>query len=324
MGKPLKDLLNSYKYKLGQTFVSTPESAAGFMRQYRAELNALKNEINLSANGALTRPRALYQQGASGSGDDFTFSTTGVPRTQGLRDFLAPEEFKKNIFGGDTFFHEKGEFHYLTAKTDAELFYILLVTLRKGVLLQGASILGSEAWNCRAVADKFVSHLEKGNGSDFRETSYLSGMMVNLSVYQKLFNEIARVFRERIRSNQGDFTNMTFGAASLRQFFPMGIGFNESPALKTLVGGVQELQVYLKKIQYGASSSGGNGISYDAELNIVIYDDFGVSENDTVNASFAAGLGRDGLIAMWMLQNQRGYKPFRTVFNFTTKLNGTF
>ena len=93
-----------------------------------------------------------------------------------------------------------------------------------------------------------------------------------------------------------------------------------NPPLLALVGSIQQINVFLSDIQI-------HGTSYTAAFKIDMYDQFGVSENDF--AKYGTGSGpkaivRDAIIAFWILQHNRGYKPLVNVFRYEYKIKGTF
>jgi hypothetical protein len=316
MGRSLSELLRVFKNKVGQTFVTTPGGAGDALRKQRTEMNALKAELNPVANGLMTSPRGIYQQGSSASGEDYTSSVNAEPQEQALREFIGDFGYGKAIPGTRGRVTEKrGEFHYLTVKTDDEL----LRDLRQAFKLASVGQSGNNPY-----IDRFTQHFKNGNGNDYRDTIYLTEMMLFVPIYKKLLNEIAYTFSQEMKKTTGDFTRVSFGNGRLSKFFPMNIAFGDNRILNMLVGGVQEIKIYLTKMQFDYNPNGGFEPLYKGELNIVIYDDFGVSEADTIKTAWATSLGRYAIIAMWILQHQRGYKPFRTIFSINLPVNGTF
>jgi hypothetical protein len=94
-------------------------------------------------------------------------------------------------------------------------------------------------------------------------------------------------------------------------------------SLKTLVGGTQELEIFIDDINISSANV------LNAHLSFKLYDNFGVDEGDVIKAidsDFVSGTnvavgGVLGLKAFWILQHQRGYKPFRTFFHYALNLN---
>jgi hypothetical protein len=118
-----------------------------------------------------------------------------------------------------------------------------------------------------------------------------------------------------MQSNNGNYSNINLDNSNInRPSFTVW----DSTSLKTLIGGTQQINIYLASITFGEDNT------YSAVLNFSIYDDFGVDEGDIANASLAAEFGMEGLISLWVLQHQRGYQPFKTKANFKMTINGKF
>ena len=92
-------------------------------------------------------------------------------------------------------------------------------------------------------------------------------------------------------------------------------------------GGIQEVELkgYLSQIKHA-----GKGDQFDKFGNVfhdstileirfefIIKDWFGVDEEDVYKNSYATKLIRDSLAAFWVLQHQRGYRPFINVITYT-------
>lgn len=313
MRRSLSELLNSFKSKAGETYLTAPGGAGDALRRQRADLNVLRNEVNIKANSLLNAPIKIYQQGSSASGEDYTSSYNAEPREQVLRDYIGPEEYVNAGRAGRVIV--KGEFHYLTKKTDDEL----LGELRRAFKLGSAFQQGSSSY-----IDKFTEHFKNGNGQDYTNTIYLAEMMLHVPVYKSLISEIADIFKRQMVQRRGDFTYVNFGTGKMLKYFPNNVSFGDNRIVNMLVGGVQEIKIYLTGIQYDHTPNGGSAISYRASLHIDIFDDFGVSEADTIKTAWATSMGRYAIISMWLLQHQRGFKPFRTKFQFNLPINGTF
>lgn len=105
--------------------------------------------------------------------------------------------------------------------------------------------------------------------------------------------------------------------------------FNMSETIA--IGGIQEVEVtnlWLNQ-EFGYDYWDGNGRihakphSTTVKFQVLLKDWFGVEEKDFTNFRPAALLDRRGLTAMWILQHQRGYRPFITIFEYiiTMKIN---
>ena len=75
-------------------------------------------------------------------------------------------------------------------------------------------------------------------------------------------------------------------------------GFGDSVALKAIIGGTQGLEVYLNAMRLKDPAT----CSYDLDLQLEVFDDFGVDTSD---------LYWPALVKFWILQHERrGNRPF--------------
>ena len=102
-----------------------------------------------------------------------------------------------------------------------------------------------------------------------------------------------------------------------------------SPELLTLIGGTQQLEIYIESILI-------IGDNYFASLHLVLSDTHGVDEEDTGvfeqyrsfserswKKRIAYTAAGEGLKAMWILQHRKNYKPFRVLIDLNLATNGT-
>jgi len=95
------------------------------------------------------------------------------------------------------------------------------------------------------------------------------------------------------------------------------------------MGGVQYVNVkgYLLSEKWGEKSWDSQGRIIETptiiqvRLDFIIGDWFGVDEGDVISRGRAAQLGRRELAALWVLQHQRGYKPFICFYKYSEVLN---
>jgi len=129
---------------------------------------------------------------------------------------------------------------------------------------------------------------------------------------QNLQNRIADEFRYQMNDNFGDYQKITLSGLS-----PTNFG-NESKALLALVGGTQQLDIRLTKMEFTEDG-------YTATIQAILWDIYGVNEEDaTRNRGFLTKVlgGETGLRAMWVLQNQRGKKPMTLGYIHIFKVSG--
>jgi hypothetical protein len=97
------------------------------------------------------------------------------------------------------------------------------------------------------------------------------------------------------------------------------------------IGGVQQIEAEgrLRSFYKGDSIITNQGTKHlphvlNIELKFIIKDWFGVDEEDVYKNGFATFLDREGLAALWVLQHQRGYKPFINRFEYKTNITVPF
>jgi len=88
----------------------------------------------------------------------------------------------------------------------------------------------------------------------------------------------------------------------------------------TAFGGIQEVEVkgYLTDAKEIAWKPDFMGLHI--ELKITLKDWFGVDEEDVYKSANAAHIARDSLAALWILQHQRGYRPFMNIIKYKEQL----
>ncbi len=265
-------------------------------------------------------PYALHQSGQSGSGTDFTSGLHLQPQSEELKKLLEKPLLSFRTIEENTHQSEKTQaehlskhqqergllnFYYLTQKSDEDLFDILEKWLHRGIV----NDLSSEL-----ISSRIIKHLRLGEGKDFTDTDYLVSLMLKQPHCSAFINELSKTFRELMQKHHGDFTQIT----SLECKKSPRFSWWDNSSLATLVGGTQELKVWLVNMEYNHSTQ-----KYQASLNVQIYDDFGINESDITNATFPASIALEGMVAQWILNNQRAYKPFRTRFDVDVTVEGS-
>lgn len=239
-------------------------------------------------------PFTLLHKGQSSAGPDFVSSSNAKPKSSTVEKLIYPTKFMSNSY----------------------LAWDLKFTLQAGIQVgafTGDVINRSEAKEyARLFVEKFMSQ----EGGLWVDDGGLSEGIKRSTEGKKLIRDIISGFKENMLLHKGDFTKCALDESQIKS---PSFGFDSSPTLKILVGGTQELRVELTYITYDISKS-----TWKARLDVEIRDDFGVTESDITNASPAAKLGMGGLMDMWVLQRQRGQKPFTSVFNFSFICNGDY
>jgi len=238
-------------------------------------------------------PHQLYHVGQSGAGPDFQHSFNRKPASDTVKTLISPTNFMSDSF----------------------LAWDLELTLKGGIYAGAFWEPTISQSNAVRVAKEFVARLKASTGATWydREGS-LSEVLKNTPEVQKIIAQVSKDFKTQMQQYGGDFTQITLS----KKLRPPSISWKSSPSLKILVGGTQEMIVRLDYICYDCVRS-----KWKALISIEIRDDFGVTEGDITNASPSAMLGVGGLMDFWVLQHQRGKKPFTTVFEFSFFTDGS-
>ena len=91
-----------------------------------------------------------------------------------------------------------------------------------------------------------------------------------------------------------------------------------------IFGGIQEVGIkgFLKNERIGIKMIGKPVKSFiEVELRFVLKDWFGVDEQDVYKNELSTQLDREGLAAFWILQHQRGYRPFINIITYKEIVN---
>ncbi|MCP4234521.1 MAG: DUF4157 domain-containing protein [Aestuariibacter sp.] len=144
-----------------------------------------------------------------------------------------------------------------------------------------------------------VSHFRTGRGATWthgvgsrlnREATYCPS--VNSAV-ASIRTQLAAQIRTMLALGSVDCSALSLSPVPVFHF-----GFGDSKALKGIIGGTQGFEVYLKSMRLIDPIT----CRYELELELVVFDDFGVDEND---------LYWPALIKFWILQHERsGNQPF--------------
>jgi RHS repeat-associated protein len=243
--------------------------------------NAVVSFVRDLFKSNLDRPLLVGRRGESGNGEDFK---TGLNRQ--------PHEF-----------NARRDIERASLAQDGALLRDLRQTLKKGVTTHYLlnDLASQKVYD---EVDRIVKHLDENSGRDYY-SKILSRIAKNTDQIKNLQAQIKEQFEMSMDQKGNDYNKVMF--APNRPNFGF---FSDDPALKTIIGGTQEIQVWLDDIKVDKNGS------YTAVLRTIIYDDFGVNESDISHASPVARLGISGMAALWVLQNQRGYKPFRIKIEF--------
>lgn len=231
---------------------------------------------------------------------------------------------------GISLLKEGGDYNYLLKKTDSELLNIMW----GGGGLGKLDTVGSS--DLRKILE---TRYRKNTGAELRvnmPNSYWTSSIVNN--------------RDDILSQIKEATQKELIAAKRRNDFVCNVNCShildkaqinfrldiENPSLMMPMGGVQGVIVKTKRVikdkntfnrimntklpDFGSSLKRYNEDIYEITLNIILKDWFAVDEDDFAFSDYSSGwagtksfvtkLGREALVAFWILQHQRSYRPF--------------
>jgi len=101
---------------------------------------------------------------------------------------------------------------------------------------------------------------------------------------------------------------------------PPDFNYLNNGAFTALIGKSNQVDVILRNIDIVKNANGN--VEFTAEVEIIIKDWFGVSEGDFTKYDFASAAAKKALTSFWILQHQRGYKPFINQFHFKETIHG--
>lgn len=260
--------------------------------EYHNDSNYILHLNSLAMKASQGIPHTLLDIGKNSSGADFQSSFGKKPSSSLVKTLVFPTKYMSNDF---------------LAK-DLEL------TLKIGIYVGAFWEKEISSSKASSYAKKFVNHLISGDGETWYDDGGLSDVIKNTSEGKKLIRKVSQELKKQMILYQGDFTKIQLKAGS---FSTLNFNWSSSPTLKILIGGSQRLKVELVAIFYDLKNK-----KWMALIKITIHDDFGVTESDIINASPAAKLGVGGLLDFWVLQHNRGKKPFTSVFSFSFFCSG--
>ncbi len=283
----------AFKLMDSRNIITRIEKNRHWDRPKETDLSTVLNSIAFFAQGKL--PHELLNIGDfSSSGADFQSSYNKAPTSWLVKTLVVPTNFMSNSF----------------------LAWDLKLTLESGIYAGAYWEEAISQSDASFYANQFVNQFMTGEGEKWYDNGGLSNVMKHSPEGQRLMKQIANEFRNKMFMNGGDFSNIKLNK---RDYSTPSFSWKSSPILKILVGGTQKLIVTLSAIIYNAKTC-----NWLALISVEIRDDFGVTESDITNASTSAKLGIGGLTDMWVLQHQRGKKPFTSVFNFSFFCYGNY
>jgi hypothetical protein len=174
----------------------------------------------------------------------------------------------------------------------------------------------------QSTGRRMIEHFRSNRGTEFYSgpESALSRAIVRNRRFQEFYflsvvPQIKRRLETMVRQRFVDFAQLrlcvALGGGDLPHFkaVPDSLPLlpNESRLPAACIGGIQGLDILARGARFEAGSLLGLDRSVHMTLRFVLHDDFGVGDNDAY-----AAFGNDGIVAMWILQHNRGYRTFQT------------
>jgi RHS repeat-associated protein len=147
------------------------------------------------------------------------------------------------------------------------------------------------------------------NGGEFTHVNN-NGLPYGTS-FSKIQNSVKEGIGQMLFQNQSMWDISKFIKYSYLQ------PFTDNPDYAIPIGGIQKVTVEVHSIKFVITPEALNAngsytpasCQFDANVTIIIWDIFGVDEDDFVNSDIATFFGGSSLAAFWVLQHQRGYQP---------------
>jgi RHS repeat-associated protein len=176
----------------------------------------------------------------------------------------------------------------------------------------------------RRLIEKF-----KSNTGGVHEDLILNNHIKTRSEYKNILEFIGDKIEEQMKASSGNTAKLNIRLNSGPYFNPekTDIIFDRTDiALATLIHGTQGTDINLYKAEVDKVKR-----NYKLTIQVDIWDDFGVDRCDVKGAidklkSRKVGyqMRYKGFIAWWILQHQRGYKPFINKMSFKYEVSGSF
>lgn len=269
-----------HKVQKGDTYWKIAQNSKGKisvddLKKWNAGVDPSKLKIGSFIN--VSDPSEGYSLGANGkvgAGEDSKSETNGTPSTEkGINEVN----------------------HYIVSKTNIEK--------ESRNDFKTVNMLAAGAGTQSAVGKdqmKAVNRFLTGLGGVYTDYLNAENAVIMSLVYKELSRTINLNFENAYKNAEGDISKMKMVIPT-----PPNLG-GISKQMLALFGGTQYIEIFVTDFERC-----GDG-SYSGTLQVEIYDDYGVSIGDvTKKYSYAANLAGapKGLVGMWVLQHQYGYKP---------------
>ncbi|MGV6862277.1 MAG: RHS repeat-associated core domain-containing protein [Putridiphycobacter sp.] len=156
--------------------------------------------------------------------------------------------------------------------------------------------------------NKITDEFTKGNGGVVTGFNSAEEMMEKSKPYNDMVDELSSQFKKEFKKHGSDYSKYEITIEKTPNFSDVNL------SLKALVGGTQQVDVFIVATYMDTQ---GN---LHAVVKIIIWDTFGVSEDDFIKyngGELKEQAKKKAVGSFWILQHQRGYKPVITKFVFT-------
>ena len=259
----------------------------------RGGISSFENILTASIKNHL--PHRIYEFGKAGTGQDM-------------------------YFGRDEKFYNK-DWHAMAklrkTRTDVEMAASLKSTLKQGAFAGAHSPNALSSTERIYYADKYVDTLMANTGGTiYEEDGPISRTLSRVAARYGLQEKIAVEFEQQMLRYKGDFPQVRL----TQGYVPPAMHFRASPGTgQILIGGLQEMYVSVTEMKYQTESE-----RYFGKIAIDVADIFGISETDLMASTDNSYKMKGILLDFWMLQHDRGRKPFKIAFRFSFPITGSY
>ncbi len=159
------------------------------------------------------------------------------------------------------------------------------------------------------VSREFVERFKQNRGGIYENTR-LNNAIKNSAEFKIFAEVLVKQFHQLLGANGGDVSKVNLNIQK-GPFFD-----GKFDGLGIVVHGVQAVKVFLSDFSINQKTG-----KYRSSIRVELYDDFGLSRRDVTQFNDFTPY-RSGLDAWWILQHQRGYKPFTTKITLLLDFSG--
>lgn len=269
------------------------------LSQFTEEIGMNSCHMSITSKAKDKLPHTILNIDGSGKGVDYKSAINKKPKSKDLAEYIKPKTSMSDSTLAEDFISD------------------LKLGITGGAFFKGDSISFA---NGRKYAELFVDRLVNGNGETWFDDGTLSKGMQYTPEVKSFIQKICSDLRSAMKSQFGYFWDIKLSNKYYTENHKLSFSFESSPTLKGLVGGTQTRIVTIENMVYRPHNR-----TWKADLNLHIEDVFGVEESDVTKPRGAsARVAKSALANFWILQHQRGKKPFITVFDIPFACQGNY